>query len=199
MFVQTNVLDPDIRKALFGRCSGIHHQNGELVVHELGLAHAKRRVDLAVLNDEEIHGYEIKSEKDKLNRLAGQLDIYLQSLHKLTLVVANKHMKHILKYIPTWCGVIEVNVTSNGSFELNHYREAQKNPHIDPFILSHLLWRCEVQEILHNYGASPSSLRGSRADLYRKLLKVIPENQLMKIIKKAMMNRRNWRDHPRRL
>ncbi len=198
MFVKTNILDPDIRKALVGRCSGIYDQNGELVVHELGLAHAKKRVDLAILSDDEIHGYEIKSEKDNLHRLEGQLQIYLQSLHKLTLVVANKHLKHTLKYIPTWIGLIEVNVTSKG-FNLNHYREAQKNPHIDPFILTHLLWRSEVQEILLNYGASPSSLRGSRVVLYRKLLKIIPENQLMKIIKQAMLNRRNWRDHPLQL
>ncbi len=200
MFVQTNILDQDIRKALVGHCSGIYHkQGGELVVHELGLAHAKRRVDLAILSDDEIHGYEIKSEKDNLRRLEGQLHIYLQSLHKLTLVVANKHLKHTLKHIPTWIGLIEVNVTLKGFVNLNHYREAQQNPHIDPFILSHLLWRSEVQEILLNNGASPSSLRGSRVVLYRKLLKIIPENQLMKNIKEAMLNRRNWRDHPLQL
>jgi len=197
MYVKPNILDPDIRTALVGKCSGAYNNSeGELVIHELGLAHAKRRIDLAILSDDEIHGYEIKSEKDRLDRLEGQLHIYRQSLHKLTLVVASKHIKRTLEYIPKWCGLLEVRVTSHGLVDLKTHRKAQRNSSVDPFILSHLLWRNEVQEILLERGAPLSSIHASRVVLYKILLEIIPENQLLKIIKRAMMNRKNWRDHP---
>jgi len=195
MLVKSNILDADIREALVGKCSGIYYDSkGELVIHELGLAHAKRRIDIAVLGDDEIHGYEIKSERDRLDRLEGQMHIYAQSLHKITLVVASKHIQRTLKCIPIWCGLTEVHISSNGSADLKILREAHKNPSVSPFILSHLLWRNEVQEILLKNGASPSTLQSSRSVLYRRLLEIVPENQLIKIIKDAMMDRSNWRD-----
>ena len=190
------ILDPDIREALVEKYLGPHARRSDsLVIHELGLAHAKRRVDVAVINGE-IHGFEIKSAQDRLGRLKGQLQVYAQSLHKLTLVVATKHLKRVLEIIPTWCGVIEVLVNPEGRVHLKEVRKAERNPSVDPFILAHLLWRNEVQDILSEYGAQPATLRAPRAELYKLLVTKMPEPKLTGRIKAAMTERTSWRDCP---
>ena len=171
---------------------------GKLVVHELGLAHAKRRVDVTVIDDE-FHGYEIKSEKDRLDRLKGQMQIYTKALHRLTLIVATKHLKSTLEIIPNWCGLMEVRVDLEGHIILKEIRKTAKNPSVDPFILAHFLWRSEVIDILSNYETRPTTLRASRTELYRLLVEKISEGELPKLIKSAMVNRKYWRVDPPRL
>ena len=191
-----DILDPDIRKVLMEKYLRPHARRGNsLVIHELGLAHAKRRVDVAVI-DREIHGFEIKSAKDRLDRLKGQLPIYSQSLHKLTLVVATKHLKGVNNIVPAWCGVMEVLVNPEGHVQLKEVRKAERNPSVDPFILAHLLWRNEVQDILSKYCTQPAILRAPRAELYKLLVEKTTEHKLTGIIKAAMTERTSWRDYP---
>ncbi len=200
MFARPNILDPDIREILVGGRSGLHdgsrlHDglNGDLVIHELGLLHAKRRVDVAVIDQNEFHGYEIKSERDRLDRLRGQVRIFAQALHRLTLVVATKHLKPTLEIIPAWCGVMEVRVASEGHIYLKRVRQAKKNPSTDPFILAHLLWRSEVQDYLLKNGVRPTTLRASRDVLYKLLVEKMSEDQLTGMIKDTIKKRNNWR------
>ncbi len=193
MIQTSSILDPGIRNILFGGCSGIHtNDTGELVIHELGLAHAKRRVDVTVIGDE-FHGYEIKSERDRLDRLKGQMKIYAQALHRLTLIVATKHLKSTIEMIPAWCGLKEVQVDLRGQIVLRDVRRAERNPSVDPFILAHLLWRSEVIDILSNYDTRPASLRASRTKLYKLLVEKVSEDELTRLIKIAMVNREHWR------
>ena len=190
------IRDPVIREALVEKYLRPHaHGSDSLVIHELGLAHAKRRVDIAVIN-REIHGFEIKSAKDRLDRLNGQLQVYAQSLHKLTLVVATKHLKRVLEIVPAWCGVIEVLVNPAGRVHLKEVRDAERNPSVDPFIVAHLLWRDEVRDILSKYCAQPAILRAPRAELYKLLVEKTTEPKLTGIIKAAMTERTSWRDYP---
>lgn len=194
------ILDRDIRKALFGRCSGIYtNHTGELVIHELGLAHAKRRVDVTVIGDD-LHGYEIKSGKDRLDRLKGQMQIYTKALHRLTLVVASKHLEPTLKVVPAWCGLTEIQINSEDRIIQKDVRKPKPNPSVDPFILAHLLWRSEVIEILSNCdGTPPSHLHASRTELYKLLVEKISEDELPRLIKRSMMNRKYWRVDPPQL
>ena len=61
--------DLDIRSALHAkRLRRLKAKPDTLVIDELGLAHASSRIDVAVINGC-IHGYEIKSAKDTLDRL----------------------------------------------------------------------------------------------------------------------------------
>ena len=190
------ILDPDIRDALVEKRLEPHaRRSGALVIHELGLAHARRRVDVAVVNGY-IHGYEIKSAKDRLDRLPGQIEVYTRSLHKLTLVVATRHVKRVLEMIPTWCGVLKVLVGTRGGIRFESVRQAKKNPSVDPFILAHLLWRNEVIDLLSEYDTQPAILRAPRAELYKLLVTKMPEPKLTGRIKAAMTERTSWRDCP---
>ena len=190
------ILDPDIRAALVEKRLEPHaRRSGALVIHELGLAHARRRVDVAVVNGY-IHGYEIKSAQDRLDRLPGQIEVYTRSLHKLTLVVATRHVKRVLEMIPTWCGVLKVLVGTRGGIRFESVRQAKKNPSVDPYILAHLLWRNEVIDILSEYDTQPAILRAPRAELYKLLVEKTTEPKLTGMIKAAMTERTSWRDCP---
>ncbi len=198
MPVASSILDPDIRAALVAkRLKPRIRQSDALVVHELGLAHARRRVDIAVINGD-IHGFEIKSAQDRLDRLPSQLEVYTRSLHRLTLVVAARHVKRVLEIIPPWCGVLKVLAGTRGGIGFESVRRARKNPSVDLYIVAHLLWRNEVQDILSKCGTQPAVLRAPRAELYKLLVQKTPESQLTEMIKTAMAERTFWRDRPLR-
>src|SRR5690242_17854466 len=64
--------DRDVRKALKSKLLREHIADPRtLVLDELGLRHGACRVDIAVVNGS-MHGYEIKSDSDTLERLPSQ-------------------------------------------------------------------------------------------------------------------------------
>ncbi|MCP4165932.1 MAG: sce7726 family protein [Chloroflexi bacterium] len=189
------LLDESIRSALVSRRLHRHVSHPEtLVIHELGLAHAKSRIDLATLNGV-IHGYEIKGTQDSLDRLPSQLDTYSQTLQKLTMVVASRHVERVVDLSPQWSGIWEVSVGPRGGVRFNVVREGRRNPRVEKFLLAHLLWRDEAQLALARCGATKAELRAPRAELYRLLVGHLSERELFAVIKKSMMQRRTWRDH----
>ena len=187
--------DPAIREALVRkRLRPFRQDRDSLVLQELGLAHARVRVDVAVLNGV-LHGYEIKSDRDNLNRLKIQLEIYQQALQKLTFVVAERHASNVIDIAPDWCGVLAVRRGPLGGLHFEVRRRSSRNPEVNRFIMAHLLWRDEVQSILASRGASKSTLRTVRAKLYEHLVEDISESDLVALIKSAMERRKAWRGH----
>ncbi len=188
--------DRTIRAALVRkRLRRYRDRDDSLLVHELGLAHARSRIDVAVISGV-LHGYEIKSERDKLSRLPAQLNVYCQSLQKLTFVVAERHLESVLNKAPRWCGVLIARQGTRGSIDFEMVQRAERNPRVDLFVMAHLLWRDEARAILAAHGAGKSALRSPRALLYRELAGGVSEARLTALIKDAMMRRRAWRDHP---
>lgn len=190
--------DPVIRSALHSK--RLRHQKlqaGTLIVDELGLAHARSRVDVAVINGS-IHGYEIKSDQDSLDRLNGQIDIYRQALQKVTIVAARRHLPNVLATVPPWCGVIEAVQGVRGGIQLLAIRSARTNPDIDPVILAHLLWRPEVLDLLSRIGYPPKELRGSRKQLYEMLCESMTLREITGAIREFMVRRQAWRGHAAR-
>lgn len=188
--------DADIRRALHAkRLQKIKAQPDTLVIDELGLAHAKSRVDVAVINGC-IHGYEIKSAKDNLDRLASQIDIYRKTLQKLTIVAAPKHIESIFSDAPDWCGVIAAKQGPRGGISFHVLRNAAANPDIDPVMMAHLLWRDEVIWLLDRAGYAPKDLRRPRKQLYQMLCEAMTLAEITASIRSFMVQRRTWRDHP---
>lgn len=186
--------DRTIRAALVEKRLHNHrNRNGTLLIHELGLAHARGRIDLAVINGV-VHGYEIKSELDTLRRLESQLDVYCRSLQKLTFVVTEKHISNVIECVPSWCGVQLVKRGHRGAIHFTVLQKAIRNPNLDLFVMAHLLWRQEVHDILAKWGTNKAILRSPRTILYRELVANVSEAQLTGLIKKAMMQRSTWRD-----
>ena len=164
------------------------------MIDELGLAHAKSRVDVAVINGC-IHGYEIKSAKDNLDRLGSQIEIYRQTLQKLT-IVAPKHIESIVADAPDWCGVIAAEQGPRGGISFQVFRTAATNPEIDPVMMAHLLWRDEVIELLNKAGYAPKELRLPRKQLYEMLCEAMTVREITASIRSFMARRETWRGRP---
>jgi hypothetical protein len=183
-----------IRTALRTRHLKRHHGRQDvLIIDELGLAHAQSRIDLAVFNGH-LHGYEIKSAADTLDRLPRQLAIYRSALQKLTLVVASRHLEAAEAIVPDWCGLTEIIDGPRGGMIFTSRRRAHVNPDLDPFMLAHLLWHPEAQDLLRARGASKAEVNVPRKRLYRMLADEIPVRELAPAVKAAMATRTGWRD-----
>ena len=186
-------IDAEIRKAFHHlRLSSYHKCPNTIVIDELGLAHGKNRIDIAVVNGC-IHGFEIKSSKDTLSRLPEQLTVYSRTLEKLSIIAAPNHIDAVMQMAPYWCGLILVEKGIRGGIKFKTIRRAEKNPSVDLIALSHLLWRKEAIELLAELGAGGKELNGSRLKLYTQLSELVSTKELTSRIKKQFMSRENWR------
>lgn len=187
--------DAEIREALHRKALRPFHRCADtLVVDELGLAHAKARIDVAVINGC-VHGFEIKSAADSLARLPQQLALYEECLEKLTIVCAEKHLTGVRQIAPRWCGIITIEKGARGGIAFTTVREPKRNPNVRPYRLAHLLWRDEAVAILSQANASPQMLRAPRKTLYKSLAAKFSVEELTAFIKQFMASRQGWRPH----
>ncbi len=185
----------EIRSALHRKKFRRHHIcNETLVIDELGLAHAKARIDIAVINGC-VHGYEIKSAVDTLYRLPGQISLYQDCLEKLTIVCAENHLDGVRKLAPYWCGIILANKGPRGAIHFDIVQNSRRNPQVQTASLAQLLWRDEARQILSRFDIEPSILRKPRKTLYQELASRMTEREITKYIKSFMCSRQRWRDH----
>lgn len=71
-----------------------------LIINEFTYGSFSRRVDLALIQNNDFYGIEIKSEFDSLMRLEGQVSEYLKVFDKVIVVVASKHLEHAKNILP---------------------------------------------------------------------------------------------------
>lgn len=191
--------DRDVREALRVRVARqFEHDPDTLLVEELGLRHGASRVDLAVVNGQ-LHGFEIKSEADTLERLGQQVAYYSAVLDRATLVVSDRHLNKAGLLIPDWWGILTVGKTKDSRPKLQSARSARRNPAIDFRALVELLWRPEVIAVLSELGASTRELRQPRAHLYDALVASLSGRRLRDLVRQQLKARLHWRDRPQPL
>lgn len=187
--------DSDIRKELHVRISKDYDINSDtLILDELGILNGAYRVDVAVINGI-LHGYEIKSDLDTLERLPAQEKAYSRVFDKTTLIVGESHLHQAKEIIPEWWGIKVVTAKKDQSIKIKTIRKDKVNKHIDPLSLVKLLWKTEVVNILSSKGYSSNSLRYPKARLYEILIKELNIKELKKIVRETLKHRTSWRDH----
>jgi hypothetical protein len=145
--------DPTIRAGLRLRLFSRHAREGDTVLlEELGLRRGQVRIDLAVVNGS-LHGYEIKSDRDNLRRLATQVDVYGKVLDRATLVVGDRFLDEALDVVPSWWGVLHVGSASR-ALQFRTVRRSRKNPQRDPRALVELLWFDQAIALLEERNAA---------------------------------------------
>lgn len=181
--------DRDIRTVLSAYLSDRYgHEVDAVLVQEFSLY--KARADLAVLNGA-IHGYEIKSEHDTLERLPSQLQAYERVFDFLTVVSGPRYTDKLLKMLPSWAGLLQA-TSSPAGIDLVVVREERPNPNQQPLALAKLLWRREAVDVL----ASLSLDRGLRSKPLRPLweaLSRLPASQLAPLVRETLKRRADWR------
>jgi hypothetical protein len=160
------------------------------VVDEFDLAGAAR-VDIAVVNGA-LAGIEIKSERDSLRRLARQVDAYGLVFDEVTVVAAQRHLRHVLEQVPAWWTVISVNGVP-GEVDFNIERTGATNVSIDTEQLLWLLWRDELLDEL----ATRHLLKGLRSKprqvLCQRLASELDVDEIRSLVRNRLRARRKWR------
>jgi hypothetical protein len=91
--------DAHIRAALRTRLARHLHHGDAVLLEELGLCRGQVRADVTLVNGS-LHAYEIKSDRDTLDRLLRQASIYDKVFDRVTLVVGPRHQPAALELIP---------------------------------------------------------------------------------------------------
>lgn len=163
-----------------------------LLVEELGLRHGTSRVDLALVNGR-LEGFELKSDKDRLTRLARQANVYGGVLDRVTLIAGQRHVANAFDLIPAWWGVVSATRTKGDALRLILVRPAQENPRVDPLALAKLLWREEALGALERRGAAAGLLSARRAVLYERLSAMLTLTELKELVRSTLRSRTAWR------
>ncbi|WP_114392262.1 sce7726 family protein [Oleisolibacter albus] len=187
------VKDGDVRDALHKKVLAEHHGEPDtLVLDELGLEHGSCRVDIAVINGM-IHGYEIKSDADTLERLPFQAQVYSRTLDKVTLVCGAGHIDKATAIVPEWWGIKLAVGGSRGAVHFEDVRRPKLNRTLDAEALAMLLWRNEALALLEAVEAGKGMKSKSRAALYKRLTETMPLQQLRDQVRACLKSRTQWR------
>lgn len=163
------------------------------IIEELGIQHGAARVDIAVVNGI-LHGYELKSDLDNLNRLPEQMRIYNTVLDNMTLIVGKNHLYDAFKIVPPWWGIQIAKITdSEGTICFSNIRNADENPNRDSLSIAKLLWKAEALDILDTLGEIKGMRSKPREQVYQKLISVLDQPTLRKTVRETLFNRPNWR------
>ena len=185
---QTN--DAIIREALVGQLKTEYSKNPEYrVIPELGLWHGASRIDVAVVNGI-LHGFEIKSDRDTLNRLPDQREVYNSIFDK----VGAKHFVDAFKIVPEWWGIETAHLNEEGSVFFNTIREPRENPKQDDISIARLLWRSEALELLESIGRADGVRSKTRDVIYTRVAESIEIDVLKKYVRNVLQGpRQDWR------
>jgi hypothetical protein len=189
--VPTN--DLIIRSALREELRKLYARDKKLrIIEELGVSHGTARIDIAVVNGI-MHGYEIKSDQDTLQRLPEQMNIFNAVFDKVTLVVGKSHLYNAINMIPDWWGIIVAKADPNGSIIFNVIREGENNKGQDSVSVARLLWREEALKILKETGNAQGFYSKPRASIYEKLSTVLDQETLSAKVRETIFFRSEWR------
>ncbi|MBN8226696.1 sce7726 family protein [Corallococcus macrosporus] len=184
--------DFDVRQALTASLKAAHAgEPGTLIREELGLEHGQVFVDVAVINGE-LHGYELKSERDTLARLPRQVEAYSAVLDRATLVVSTRHVEQAIGLVPAWWGIKTAATQRDGSVKLRHLRKARRNPQQQMPAMVRLLWRDEALSLLESLGAAKGLRSNPRKMLYERVVELLPAEALRAEVRRLLKVREDW-------
>lgn len=121
---------------------GVHSLNTASMLTEFRVE--KCKADIAILNGTSTV-YEIKSERDKLDRLENQIAAYQKVFAKVNVITGENHLDNILKNTPNNVGVLVL----SGKFKISTIRDAQDGAdRISPEVVFDSIHKKEAIKIL---------------------------------------------------
>jgi hypothetical protein len=160
------------------------------VVEEMGLWAGSVRVDIAVINGE-LSGIELKSDRDTLERLPFQSEIYSRIFDRMELVVGARHKEKAKKQVPEWW-TITVAAEKDGTIQLETDRAGERNLEPDPYLIAQLLWKEEALAVLEAKGLA-KGWRSKRAKLiHQRLASELPLAELSNNVRAVLKARDGW-------
>ncbi len=185
---KAGIPDAKIRPALRDRLRRQHAREADTVlIDELGLGRGKVRVDIAVVNGS-LHGFEIKSDRDSLRRLATQVDLYSQVLDRATLVVGERFAPLATSLVPDWWGVVRVSSTPGG-LRFTTLRRSRLNPRRNARVLAELLWSGQALALLEERGAAKGMRGKPRRVLWDRVCECLSVDEIASAVRHRLKAR----------
>jgi hypothetical protein len=178
--------DCDIRRVLLGEL-GLRYNDPEhdLIVEEFGCNSA--RADVAVINGS-LHAFEIKSDSDKLDRLASQIEAYQGVFEYVTLVCGRRLLERARRLVPNWWGLQKAEYEGD-QVVLRKVKAPKLNPSQDPLALAGMLWKLEALACLRKYGHRVATSRNTADEVLRAVAEYIPVPILTDEVRQAIKAR----------
>lgn len=112
----------------------------------------KTRADALLITEEEVIGFEFKSDKDNLNRLEHQVHDYERFCDRNYLVTGQKFKEKAPEELPEHWGIYCIYLDDEGTLQLECIRKAQPNSkRMRLHNQLRLLWRSELIPIIRKY------------------------------------------------
>ncbi len=158
------------------------------------------RADAIMVTPDALYGIEIKSDADTYARLINQVKDYDKFFDYNYVVVGSKHGNHITEHVPSWWGIITVELQDGGSLDDNAkecvsenidfyiMRNPKPNPHMDWSHKITLLWRPELVHI-QQANDMPAYKDKSKQFVRDKILERIPEEILQRQLCEELFER----------
>lgn len=163
---------------------GIHNLNTASMLTEL---RANRcRADVVVLNGTST-AYEIKSERDNLDKLEDQISAYRSVFARVNVIAAQKHVRTIRECVSPDVGI---QVLSN-RYQISTIREAETNPErVSPSSIFESLQLVESKEIAIQLGVDIPNVPNTRMHsalkiLFSELDPVDVHTEMVKVLKRT--------------
>jgi hypothetical protein len=160
-------------------------------VDEFQILQGQGRIDVALIDDA-LHGYEIKSATDSLDRLPAQQALYGKVFERITLVADEKHVEEAIKMVPREWGLIVVGRKDEKPYAYTLW-SARQNLNLDKLALAQLLWRDEVMELMDYFDLSSGLKTAKRKILWQHISKCLTLEQLKAFVCFKLRTRKDWR------
>lgn len=181
-----------IREKLKDKLIKSNKRHNSIVIDELGICRGVARVDIAVINSK-IHGYEIKSDSDTLDRLPNQINLFNKVFQMMTIVTGYHHLEKVERTIPAWWGIKIAQFNEDNRVIITPYRKNHINPSPETFYLAQLLWKNETIDVLEELNLSQGYKSKPCNILWKRLSENITYSGLIPIIKAKFKQRSDWR------
>lgn len=180
-----------IKRCLEKQLAIAFSEDPSIIVTEFELCQGVVRADFAVVNGH-LHGYEIKSNEDTLDRLKLQIEFYSKVFDFVTIVIGERHLKKARSMVPPWWG-IWVAANKKKKIGIRQLRKPKQNQAIDRYSLAQLLWRDEALEILGQLGKEKGLKSKPRKILWEVVSKELDTESLGEQVRATIKLRRDWR------
>ncbi len=180
--------DIEIRDFLKKECFDLHTEEPDtLVVDELKICGGRSIADLAIVNGA-LHGFEIKSKRDNLDRLSSQVANYSKVFDYVTLVVDSSHTTKAMSIVPKWWEIWTI-TDSDESIRKVIKRRGRRNRSICLFSIAQFLSKEEAQHLLLSHFPDLKVKSKRRWTLWEILADNFAERQLSDAIRAILKNR----------
>lgn len=183
--------DIDIRIILKKYLADEYADTKTIIVDEFKICWGDARVDVAVVNSN-LHGYEIKSDNDTLERLPSQIAFYGQVFDTMSLVCTKKWLSKSRIIIPAWWGII-VAEDINGSITIKRLRKERLNKKVNLRSILELTWKNEALEILASHQQIKNFKYKTRFYIWDEILKNVPDDVIKEMVRDCIKSRDYWR------